>query len=425
MVERLLQAQGFRLAAEPFSPWCRCASGGSVALGSSLAAFFGLIYIQDRSSMLPPLALASADATGPEWLDARVVLDMCSSPGGKSGFLAQLVGPDGLVLANEPDRERLATLRRNMVRLNLLNVATTQNPGDRLPLEDASVAAILLDPPCSGWGTVEKHPRVERIWREDKVEPLLALQRRLLAEAARILAPGGRLVYSTCTTNVRENEEQIARAVSTLGLTLVPLSPFPGFVFDDPADPALPGVLRVNGAQSAAQGFFIAALAKPGVRPDRGPPGDAAAACPGDGTPVPSVPGAEGVLTPDGRTSADQEHGLVPRGSVCRYGDTAYFLPAAAVDSLPERLRWQGFPLGRVGPDGLRPNARTRRLLPPVERVGRSLNLEDAEILASLLSGRSLQLETPAADSRLPLYFQSLALGWLRVRQRRAVWSER
>ena len=247
---------------EPFSGLAYSTETGVQGLGASLAAEFGLIYIQDRSSMLPPLALENAFPNG---LQGKCVLDMCSSPGGKSGFLAQLTGPEGCVLANEPNPERLATLRRNLQRLNLLNTATCHYPGESLPLPDACFEAILLDPPCSGWGTVEKHPRVKKLWKGDKILPLVKLQRRLLAEAARLLVPGGRMTYSTCTTNPAENEEQLAWAQQELGLQLLPLPPFPGFSFEPPGIPEANGSLRVDSRLSDAQGFFISLLAKPGV----------------------------------------------------------------------------------------------------------------------------------------------------------------
>ena len=146
LVEALLRAQGYVFAPEPFSPFCRRLLAEPRPLGSSLAAFFGYIYIQDRSSMLPPLALNPAPGAA--------VLDMCASPGSKTGFLAQLTGPTGFVLGNEPTPARLGTLRANLHQMNLLHAATCAYSGDALPLRPQSWRAILLDPPCSGWGIV-------------------------------------------------------------------------------------------------------------------------------------------------------------------------------------------------------------------------------------------------------------------------------
>ena len=81
------------------------------------------------------------------------------------------------------------------------------------------------------------------------------LQRKLLTEASRLLRPGGKLVYSTCTTNVDENEGQVRFAVEGLGLEPIPLEPFPGFVFAAPELPGCEGTLRVDEGASNAQGF--------------------------------------------------------------------------------------------------------------------------------------------------------------------------
>ena len=182
LVEELLTAQGFAFEPEPFSPLVRRLVREPFPLGRSLAAFWGYIYIQDRSSMLPPLAL------NPRPGDR--VLDVCASPGSKTGLLAQLVGPTGLVLGNEPPRPRLANLRRNLAGLNLLQAATCSWPGEGLPLPDASWDAIQLDPPCSGWGTTDKNPQAVKMWQGDKLKPLIDLQRKLLAKSARLPRPG-------------------------------------------------------------------------------------------------------------------------------------------------------------------------------------------------------------------------------------------
>ena len=93
LVEALLAAEGFAFEPEPFSPLARRLVAEPFPLGRSQAAFWGLVYIQDRSSMLPPLALAPAPG--------EAVLDMCASPGSKTGLLAQLVGGAGLVLGKD------------------------------------------------------------------------------------------------------------------------------------------------------------------------------------------------------------------------------------------------------------------------------------------------------------------------------------
>jgi len=398
-VEALLRAQGFAFEPEPFSPWCRRLLEGPRPLGSSLAAFFGLIHIQDRSSMLPPLLLAPPPGAS--------VLDMCAAPGGKTGFLAQLVGPAGFVLANEPSPERLATLRQTLFRENLAQTATVSRTDLAPVLAEASFDHILLDPPCSGWGTLDKHPQAATIWRGDKVSPLLTLQRTLFATAARLLAPGGRLLYSTCTTNTAENEDQTRFALDTLPLTALPLTPPPGFVFEPSRRDDVTGVLRVDSTASAAQGFYMALFQKAGEpEPAPTPTGTF------PGTPVPTA-----ALTAAGCDPA----GLPPGGAIRAFGTNVFLLPAQTA-GLPPELRFQGFPLGTFVAGRFRPQPRCRLLL-GAEAAATGLNESALSRIEALLSGQSL----PAGDApaRPGLFWQGLPLGHLTRKGARILWSDR
>ena len=474
LVELLLQSQGFTFEPEPFFPLARRLTAGSLPLGSSLAAVFGYIYIQDRSSMLPPLALAPEKGAS--------VLDMCASPGSKTGLLAQMVGPEGFVLANEPSGNRLATLRRNLQTLNLFCCATTSYPGEKLPLPGAENGGgtiqspnpmpdgaqsgwdrIQLDPPCSGWGTVEKNPQVLRLWQGDKLRPLISLQRRLLTEAARLLRPGGKLVYSTCTTNVEENEAQIRFALDELGLNFLPLAQPPGFTFADPALPEFAGSWRVN-TGGDGQGFFVALLQKPGL--DRsaqahdGPPASSGHDPEGekktaerDDSPLKgmgqgffirpwektsryvgerhrhvrktkNLPDRQPpqVLSRDSLAGAYLDPALLPPGDIAVFNSTAHFLPAAS-RALPERgFAWKGFPLGRFGPDS-RMSPHLRGLMPPVDSLRQKglpcLDLEDPAPLIALLSGQSLPVAVSGPE--IGLYFRGLPLCRLSAKGKRAV----
>ena len=407
-VEALLRAQGYAFEPEPFSAFCRRLVAEPVPLGRSLAAFFGYIYIQDRSSMLPPLALAPAPG------DA--VLDMCASPGSKSGFLAQLVGADGFVLANEPNPARLATLRANLHTCNLLQAGTCAFPGERLPLMPASWGHILLDPPCSGWGTAEKHPATLRLWREDKVGPLVSLQRRLLSHAASLLEPGGRLLYSTCTTNEAENEAQVRFAEDELGLTREPLAPFPGFTFEE--RPGGAGTLRVDGARSGAQGFFLALLRAPDDRPggEMAPPATDA--------PTRRRPAAAGVPVPPAALAGPCcDPARLPPGMALRFGDKVRFVPRAAPGLLPPGFGWQAALLGSMdGAGAFAAAPRLRRLVPETpqgEPGPQSLVLEEVAEVAALLEGRALQ--TGLSGREAALWWRNLPLGRVGLRQGRAL----
>ena len=400
-VEALLSAQGFVFEPEPFSPLARRLLQEPFPLGRSLAAFWGYVYIQDRSSMLPPLALAPGEG-------ARV-LDMCASPGSKTGLLAQLVGREGLVLGNEPARPRLANLRRNLAALNLLQAVTCSWPGESLPLPDASWDAVLLDPPCSGWGTTDKNPQAIKRWQGDRLKPMLELQRKLLTEASRLLRPGGKLVYSTCTTNVDENEGQVRFAVEGLGLEPIPLEPFPGFVFAAPELPGCEGTLRVDEDASNAQGFYIALLRKPGD----------SVAVPGlaRGT---AATAAYRAIPPAFLAEFGLSPALLPPGDLAVFEDSLHFLPAPALAHLPAAVRWQGMALGKASAQGLIPSARLRALLDPEPQRIPRLDVDDVPVLERLLQGGSLDTGLPGKEASL--FWRGLPLGRLRLKAGRAVW---
>lgn len=260
-VIQLLHDQGFEFEALPFLGHAFRLTHEPFPLGSSLAARFGHIYIQDASSMLPSIALYNIIKENNDAERELCILDMCSSPGGKSSLLADLLGHKAFILSNEPSTKRLANLRRNLESLNHLNCATCSFSGEAFPLPTAGTKInagsrtpstssestlssyskqpadfagwdyILLDPPCSGWGTVEKNPQVMELWQGDKVKPLVLLQKQLIYEAARLLKPGGCMVYSTCTVNPQENEEQVNWALAGMPLAALrdslPIAPAP------------------------------------------------------------------------------------------------------------------------------------------------------------------------------------------------------
>lgn len=386
-VESLLEAEGFRFEPEPFSIYCRRLVHEPFALGASLAAFFGYIYIQDRASMLPPLALA------PE--PGAAVLDLAASPGSKSGFLAQLTGRDGFVLANEPNPARLATLRANLQTCNLIQAATCSYPGERLP--QSQWANILLDPPCSGWGTARKNPLAPKIWQGAKIDKLASLQRVLLRHASSLLAKDGLLLYSTCTTNSDENEAQTAFAVGELGLEPVRLKPFDGFLFEEKPD----GALLVNGDASQSQGFYLSLLRKtenaPDLKPDLARP-----ACP-----LPAAELASPVCDP----------ALLPPGETALFGEKARFLPKAALALLPADLKWQGAALGKMNGARFAPAPRLRILLRPPGP--RSVVLEASESVRRLLGGTTLACDL--GDGLAGLWWRSLPLGICQIRNGRVI----
>lgn len=392
LVEGLLEAEGFRFEPEPFSLWCRQLVSGPFALGSSLAAFFGYIYIQDRSSMLPPLALDPPEGSK--------VLDMAASPGSKTGFLAQICGESGFILANEPNPSRLATLRANLQLCNLLQTGTCSYPGEKLPLPEGGWQYILLDPPCSGWGTTAKNPSAPKIWQGSKIKRLIALQKALLRKASALLAPGGTLLYSTCTTNPDENQAQTAFATESLGLEAVPLRPFPGFVMEATSE----GALLVNGEASRSQGFYLSRLRKPGAETQAV-----------DAPPSP-VPDCLPRATLDGPVFDAK---LLPPGCVCEFGKKVRFLPEQA--RFPASFHWQGPALGKFSGLRFSPEPGLRSLLPEPAQFPNAphVTLETCAEARKLIAGS--EVTSSLADGPAGLWLKDLPLAICQIKNGRII----
>jgi 16S rRNA (cytosine967-C5)-methyltransferase len=172
----------------------------------------GAWWVQDAAAALPARLLRVKPG--------ERVADLCAAPGGKTAQLA-LAGGD--VLAVDRSAPRLKRLSANLDRLGL-KAAT--RAADATALEADPFDAILLDAPCSSTGTIRRHPDVAWLKGPEDVAQLAALQARLLDRAVELLAPGGRLVYSTCSLERDEGEDQIAALLERRSdLRLDPITP--------------------------------------------------------------------------------------------------------------------------------------------------------------------------------------------------------
>ena len=137
----------------------------------------------------------------------RRVLDACAAPGGKSGHLAELGGDDFDLVAIDSDAKRLERVRENHARLGLgatIMAGDASNPGEWWNGEPFD--AILLDAPCSATGVIRRHPDIKLLRRDTDIEELSALQEKILNALWPTLAPGGRLLYATCSVLAAEND---------------------------------------------------------------------------------------------------------------------------------------------------------------------------------------------------------------------------
>ncbi|HKN60256.1 MAG TPA: 16S rRNA (cytosine(967)-C(5))-methyltransferase RsmB, partial [Candidatus Acidoferrales bacterium] len=162
----------------------------------------GAISIQDEASQAVPLLLAVQPG--------QRVLDLCAAPGGKTPPLVRAAGENGLVIAADRHAHRLRAMRAQFERLHLCATAPVQlvelDAQKPLPFL-AKFDRILVDAPCSGTGTLARHPEIRWRLKPEQLAELHGLQVAILTSALATLAPGGRVVYSTCSLEPEENED--------------------------------------------------------------------------------------------------------------------------------------------------------------------------------------------------------------------------
>ena len=144
------------------------------------------------------------------------VLDLCAAPGGKTVRLATDMQNQGLLLSNDINPKRIKALIKNIEISGITNaVVTNESPEKLSRVYENFFNKILLDVPCSGEGMFRKDSDAVKSWNKYKAEELQGLQREIFDSAYRMLAPGGTMVYSTCTFNPEENEKNIAYFLNT------------------------------------------------------------------------------------------------------------------------------------------------------------------------------------------------------------------
>lgn len=175
----------------------------------------GDFYLQDAGSLL---ALSAAGADG-DSLRGKVVCDLCAAPGGKASALLEAVGPEGFLLANEPIRSRVSTLKYILARTGSDRYAiSSMDPEQLVQRATKKFDLVLVDAPCSGQALVSRGKQSTASLGQTQIEHSAARQRRILDAAIGLVKQGGRLVYSTCTFAAAENEDQIIRLHQMAGL---------------------------------------------------------------------------------------------------------------------------------------------------------------------------------------------------------------
>ena len=202
----LLEDEGFDVEPSPIIPEAiKCLRGN---LASSKAFKYGLLTIQDESSMLAAYALGIKEE--------EVILDACAAPGGKSSHIAEKLGNSGKVVSLDLHEHKVKLIVKNAERLGLENIDARKMDSRQAAehFEKESVDRILLDAPCSGLGVMRRKPDMKYTKKEHDLSQLQSIQLSLLESVAPLLKAGGTLVYSTCTVDKSENQEVVDKFLS-------------------------------------------------------------------------------------------------------------------------------------------------------------------------------------------------------------------
>ncbi len=360
----------------------------------------GCYYLQDPSAMLAAVLLDPQPG--------QAVLDVSAAPGGKATHLAARLRGQGVLVANEVVRGRARTLVENLERLGATAFLVTQEPVARLAqVWPGRFHRVLVDAPCSGEGMFRKSSSARAQWHPRMVEGNAARQERLLEAAAATVAPGGRLLYATCTFAPEENEAVVAHFLRTHpDFTLVTPPRLPGL---DPGRPdwipaplarglPLERCVRIWPHRSPGDGHFFALMQRDGVEP-----------APWLSSPPPS------------RLKAQTKHLLqtfwedtltipIPPKGWVQYGDFLHYLPWDTDWWQPLRPWRAGWRVGQVRHGRFIPHhALALGLQAPRARRVLVFGAEDPRVLAYL---RGETLHAPGNAGWVLIAVEDFPLGW-------------
>ena len=242
-------------------PWCQNAYWLPERPDFTLDPLFhsGVYYVQEAGSMFLDQILRHYVK------EPVLALDLCAAPGGKSTLMRAALPDGSMLVSNEPDRRRANILLENMLKQGHPDVLVTHNYAVDFVKTNWTFDLILADVPCSGEGLFRKDNAAINEWSLQNVHFCQKRQRQILQDIWHCLREGGLFIYSTCTFNTLENEENIRFIIEELGAEILPVPTKPDWQiigsllkdWDNPVYRFIPGITR-------SEGFFIAVLRKKG-----------------------------------------------------------------------------------------------------------------------------------------------------------------
>ena len=212
----------------------------------------GCYYVQEAASMYVQQALEQYVRRD------SVVLDLCAAPGGKSTLISQYIGDEGLLLSNEVNRQRVFILSENIQKWGNGNTVVTHNTAEDFGERCRNLFdCVLVDAPCSGEGMFRKDQDARKEWSVQNVKMCAERQRKILMDVWPSLKPGGILIYSTCTFNEEENEDNAQWVADCLGADILPLQHDPSWGITE----GYPGY-HFYPHKTKSEGFYLCVLRK-------------------------------------------------------------------------------------------------------------------------------------------------------------------
>ena len=242
-------------------PWCKYGYWLQERPNFTLDPLFhaGVYYVQEAGSLFLD-HVVRAHVTAPV-----LALDLCAAPGGKSTLLRAALPQGSVLVSNEPDRRRASILLENMLKQGHPDVLVTHNCAGDFAKTNWTFDVILTDVPCSGEGLFRRDENAVKEWSLSNVQFCQRRQRQILQDIWPCLRPGGLLIYSTCTFNTLENEENVRFIREELGADIVSVSmdsawQITGSLLSGWTEPVyrfIPGITK-------SEGLFMAVLRKRG-----------------------------------------------------------------------------------------------------------------------------------------------------------------
>lgn len=359
----------------------------------------GAYYVQEASSMF----LYEAVRQTTDFSRSLKVLDLCAAPGGKSTLLASMLfeqGNQGLLVANETIRSRIGPLRENLERWGHPNIAVSNAEVEAFAAMEGFFDLVLADAPCSGEGLFRKDPDAVQEWSLPHVEFCASRQKRILAAAVQALVPGGCLLFSTCTYNATENDDNAAWLAKTFDLQVIRLQ-----------IPADWGVVETGWGYQLfphrvrGEGFYLTVFQKKATTLKKQ-----------------ATPGGFKNLKPLAKNQVSQAAAWLAPGAEVSFYQTAAGEVLALPESLEEEFRfldtmlkskWFGVNTGEFKGRDFVPNhalALNAWVSPEIPFV--ELNLENALLF---LKKETFDLPDNSPKGWVLARFQGLNLGWMKV----------